>query len=69
MVEVLVGIFVGYILAILPRAVSFFDNCEKTVEKKAREPTEGEKRQLQKQLREYNNFLAYDGTEQEEIIV
>ncbi len=69
MVEVLVGVVVGYILAMLPRAVSFFDSGEKAVGKKAREPTEEEKRQVQRQLREYNNFLVYDGTEQEEIIV
>ena len=67
MVEVVIGVIVGYVLAYLPKAASLFTDRGKAVEKKAREPTEEEKRRAQKAMREYGNFLAYDGTEQEDV--
>lgn len=69
MVDILLGVIIGYVLAHLPKLVSLFANREHVVEKKAREPTEAEQRQARRLIREYANFLAYDGTEQDDIIV
>lgn len=67
MVEVLIGIVVGYVLALMPKIPVLFTRRQKVVEEKARNPTETEVRKAQRALREYTNFLTYNGDEQEDI--
>ncbi len=63
----LIGVIVGYVLAYLPKIVSVLVNRHKAIEQKAREPTEEEKRKMQKAVQAYQNFLSYNGDAQEDL--
>ena len=65
MIELLVGVFVGYFFGVVPRFVESFSGRKKNVSPKARQPTEQERREYEKMMREYVNFMSYDGSEQE----
>ena len=71
MIEVLVGVFVGYLLAFAPRIASFFvglikkEEPDEEEQPKARQPTEEEQRRYEQKMREYVNFMSYDGSTQE----
>lgn len=64
---VLVGVIVGYMLAYAPRIVSFFVNRRTATNKKVTEPTAEEQRKIKKAAKGYQNFLSYNGDEQENL--
>jgi hypothetical protein len=68
MVETLIGVVVGYALAYVPK-ISVVLKTQKNGNRTEKKMTDKEKREAERLMREYNNFLAYDGTEQQDVIV
>lgn len=65
MIEVLIGMLIGYLIGVVPFIVPAVSARTKTISPKARQPTEEEQRQYDKMMREYVNFMTYDGSAQE----
>ena len=65
MIEVIIGVFVGYVLGVLPTVFDLVTKRDKKISPKARQPTEDEQRKYDKMMKEYVNFMTYDGSAQE----
>lgn len=68
---VLLGVVVGYVLAYVPRLVTFFIAQKKPVRERAREPTNAAGREGERERAVFNrqtqNLFKYDGEKQLEI--
>ena len=65
MIEVIIGVFVGYVLGVLPTVFDLVTKCDKKILHKSRQPTDDEQRKYDKMMKEYVNFMTYDGSTQE----
>ena len=69
---IVLAVIAGYLLACLPRIIEFAINNKKPkvkAEAEEKEATEADLRKAQKTIKEYMNFMTYDGTVQDEIII
>jgi hypothetical protein len=67
---IVLAVIAGYLLAYLPRVVAFaVKNNKPKASAKREETTEAELRKAQRTIKEYMNFMTYDGSAQDDIII
>lgn len=67
MTECLLCVVCGVLLCLLIKGELKVPTFKRKPAEKAREPTEAEMRQFKRAVKEYSNFMTYDGSTQDDI--